>query len=247
MKEPDLSWLSAEVAERYELLGLQTLIPIFHGFHNITKEEALRDSQEKRNLQVLRWLLPDNEFGFAGVLYKPPNFIHKFEAYYSLPGYLDLKVLPCFCRTTNELAKKQPPLSAPDFLAFVYMFFLLIHPLPECNGRVARSVLDYYNKKLKLNLKEVWNNRPPIYEKFSEDNRHRVAFKTFFEEAGLPARQRFCDDDPFPIPEALKTHLDRMAQYMIEWAESLKNRQECPGDRPHLRLMSDLICNAAGE
>jgi len=77
--------------------------------------------------------------------FKPPDFIHPFEEYYSLPGYLDVVVLPRFAETVDTRAAQ--PLAPSDvqgqaeLLAFVYIFFLLVHPFVDRNGRVARSLL----------------------------------------------------------------------------------------------------------
>jgi len=38
----------------------------------------------------------------------------------------------------------------------------------------------------------------------------------FFKEAKLPPFERYREPDPFPIPRALKPHLGRMANYMID-------------------------------
>ncbi len=239
MDEPDLTWLVEQLVGGYELLDVATLIPIFSAFRGL-EDQGLRDKEEERNLRVLQGLLPENELGFRGVLYKPAEFIHPFGEYYSLPGYLDVEVLPHFIRSTNELAKDRSRSSGSDFLAFVYMFFLLIHPLPDGNGRTARLLLDYYNKKLGLGLKGTWKVKEPI--KFSDEPLHKKAFRIFFsEEAVLRPRREFCDDDPYPIPGSLKPQLGQMAEYMIGWARSAGSQEETLGDRRHVQGMSNLM------
>jgi hypothetical protein len=239
MDEPDLTRIVEELVRGYEVLDVALLIPIFSAFRGLD-DQGLRDKEEERNLRVLQGLLPENELGFRGVLYKPAEFIHPFGEHYSLPGYLDVKVLPHFIRATNELAKDCSGSSGSDLLAFVYMYFLLIHPLPDGNGRTARWLLDYYNKKLRLDLEGTWKVKEPV--KFSEEPLHKEAFRIFFsEEAVLRPRKEFCDDDPYPIPAKLKPQLERMAEYMIGWAQSVGSRKETLGERHHVQCMSNLI------
>jgi hypothetical protein len=97
------------------------------------------------------------------------------------------------------------------FLSFIYMFFLLVHPFIDRNGRVARGLLDYYNEKLGLNLTS-WHTKD-----FKKGCKHKEAFRIFFEdEAKLPPRENCCD--PYPISAELRPHLGRMADYMLDWA-----------------------------
>ena len=211
MDKPEHTWIVEALARDYERLDVATLIPIFSSVRSLGERHGSRDKEEERNLRILQHLLPQNELGFRGLLYKPPEFIHPFESYYySLPGYLDAKVLPHFCRATDslaeDLAKHRDHSSGSDFLAFVYMLFLLIHPLPDANGRTARKLLDYYNKKLGLGLRGSWNAQTPT--KFSKKRLHKRAFGIFFEKAAsLAPRKRFCTDDPWPIPGQLRPHL----------------------------------------
>jgi hypothetical protein len=95
------------------------------------------------------------------------------------------------------------------------MFFLLIHPFIDRNGRVVRGLLDYYNEKLKLNRNKVWRERG-----FSTNPVHKDAFRIFFEhEAKLPPRK---NPDPYPISDELRPHLGQMADYMINWAACVR-------------------------
>src|SRR5712692_5826840 len=43
------------------------------------------------------------------------------------------------------------------------------------------------------------------------------------------------------LPNSLKPHLGQMANYMIDCAEGVSIRREPPGERLHVRLMSDRI------
>src|SRR4051794_16249055 len=104
------------------------------------------DEGERRNLRWFRCL--EEEVSKAGEKYeaavfsssfKPKNFIHPFRDYYSLPGFLDGKVLNFFFDAVDVYAKKieETPIAntqkgersreGAGFLAFVYVFFLLVH------------------------------------------------------------------------------------------------------------------------
>ncbi len=149
-------------------LPLALLVPLFHRLHRLDDYETskrpsrlvsdARDKEEARNLRVLGSLQPENRLAFAGLLFKPGEFIHPFQGYYSLPGYLDTTVLPYFYRATDTLLRGRTFGGPADFLGFVYMCFLLIHPLPDGNGRVARSLLRYYNSALNLRVKDGDDN-----------------------------------------------------------------------------------------
>ena len=87
-------------------------------------------------------------------------------------------MLPPFYRAVDSIVQSPTRPDGPSFLAFVYTFFLLVHPLVDSNGRVARSLLDYYNLRLNIQLKPVWNRKDP---KFAEEPFHVAAFHAFFE------------------------------------------------------------------
>jgi hypothetical protein len=249
-QHPSIHRVFDQLFRHIELLPVGLLVPLFHRLHRIDHYLGLpvakrlgadvgnpRDAAEARNLRLLRLLLPADNLGFAGVLFKPTNFIHRFEEHYSLPGYLDEIVLPYFYRATDELAKDRRSGKAEEFLAFVYMFFLLIHPLPDGNGRVARSLMEYYNKRLELHVKEEdrW------YDTLKDQPFHGEAFRAFFCEADLPSLKTLDRSDPYPIPEGLESHLGRMADYLIDWAESVRTQREPLGQRVPVRCMSQGI------
>ena len=235
---------------RIELLPMSTLVPLFHRLHRIEYYLQFAPAKragadignpenpaEARNLRVLSILSPSNKLGLSGVLYKPVHFIHPFEGYYSLPGYLDRIVLPYFFRATDELARNGSFDQPEGFLAFVYMSFLLIHPLPDGNGRVARSLMEYYNKKLTLDVKPDH----PWYVELKEQSFHKKAFVDFFRAAKLPTLDSIGQSDPYPIPRALRSHLGRMSDCLMDWAESVRTHRETLEHRAHVRRMSDGI------
>jgi hypothetical protein len=237
-------------SDRIELLPMSTLVPLFHRLHRIkyylefpaAKRPGAdtgnpQNPAEARNLRLLGFLSPSNRLGFSGILYKPPHFIHPFEQYYSLPGYLDPIVMPHFFRATDELSRNGGIDQPEEFLAFVYMYFLLMHPLPDGNGRVARSLMEYYNKKLGLNVQRELS----WYDLLKKQTLHREGFVEFFRAANLPSLDTFGQSDPFPIPKGLRSHLGRMADCLIDWAESVRTGREPLGDRAHVQRMSDGI------
>lgn len=209
------SWLASQLAQCPEILPLARLVLLFHAANcPVANPTIPQNKAEARNVRLLQMLLPANHLGLAGVTYKPATFIHPFESHYSLPGYLDQIVLPYFYRAVDCAAKDQSPQAGAEFLAFVYVFFLLVHPLVDANGRVARNLLDYYNTKLSLGLKPVWHQEKPI--KFKERQFHKDAFRTFFEkEAELaPFKRR----DPYTVLDELKAPVAHMADHLIHWA-----------------------------
>jgi hypothetical protein len=147
-------------------------------------------------------------------------------------------VLPYFYRATDELARNRSVTESAEFLAFVYMCFLLIHPLPDGNGRVARSLLRYYNGKLKLQVKDGDDD---WYERLKAQPFHSKAFEVFFRDLSLPRLKEFGQSDPYPIPRALESHLGRMADCLIDWAESLRHQREHLDRRRYVQIMSQGI------
>jgi hypothetical protein len=228
-------WLIKQLANLDKDLPLLDLILFFHAFHDV---DAKVGANERRNLAVLRALRPSYDLGFGGMVFKPLNFIHKYNEHYSLPGYFDEIVLPRFFRVTDWIVKNGR--QGPDFLAFVYVFFLLVHPLTERNGRVIRSVLDYYRQRWQLDVRDCWNDPKP--QKFEEREFHRKAFDAFFlAECKLPPLREFGRNDPFPIAQEMRPALGQMANYMIDWAEKIGAGMEPVGRRPQVRYMSDGI------
>ena len=227
-------WLTNQLVSLDKDLPLLDLILFFHAFHDV---EAKVGANEERNLAVLRALRPSYNLGFGGFIFKPLNFIHKYNNHYSLPGYLDEVVLPRFFQVADRIAKNGR--QDPDFLAFVYVFFLLVHPLTEGTGRVIRSVLDYYRQRWQLDVGDCWNDLKP--QKF--DGRiHRKAFDAFFmSECKLPPLKEFGRNDPFPIAQEVRPALGQMANYMIDWVQKIDAGIESVGDRPQVRCMSDGI------
>jgi len=212
--------IANELASRKEPIPLGFLIVLLHTATGIDSNSDIlhpRDKEEARNYRVYSELVGfgDAKFVNASIsgAFKPPDFIHPFEKHYSLPGYLDPLALSMFFSTTDSWAQagvKQE--YGKGFLSFIYMFFLLVHPFIDRNGRVARGLLDYYNKRLKLNLTSVW-----YMDDFKKGCAHKDAFRLFFEdEVKLPPQENLCD--PYPISAELRPHLGRMADYMLDWA-----------------------------
>ncbi len=156
--------------------------------------------------------------------WKPSEYIHPFEEYYSLPGFLDRVVLPAFASAVEIQEVRLHDSSSVDgkrsFLAFVYMGFLLIHPFVEGNGRTARLLLDYYWRRIGKPFKQGWKSSEP---KFSEIPSHKSAFQSFFTENDLP-KHPSCDR--FPISDDLKSNLRRMADVLTDWSSSEINPRQ---------------------
>ena len=165
---------------------------------------------EARNTGLLRLLCPHEFLALNGRVYKPSAFIHPFENRQSLPGYLDAVVLPVFYDTVDSIVWSNARMADAEFLAFVYMCFLLVHPLVDGNGRVARLLLDYYNARMMFGLEPVWHHTEP---KFSRRPFHAAAFKSFFECAELTSSTA----EPYPINPIGAEDALRMSQYMVEW------------------------------
>lgn len=227
---------------KQELLPVLDLSVAFHALLGLQKQARQpRDMHEIRNYRLFAQMTsPVMLSARISGTFKPSEFIHPFEEYYSLPGYLDTIVLPCFADVVDKRAKElmEPTTTKQqkiNFLAFVYMYFLLVHPFIDRNGRVVRMLLDYYNTKLNcgVNASNTWNKQLP---KFSSKCNHRVAFNLFFEVACLPKRQQI---DSFPISEQLRISLHRMADCLIEWAISFQDKK--PEERRYHEIMVELI------
>ena len=156
--------------------------------------------------------------------FKPAPFIHPFEEFYTTSGYQDQGVLPEFFTTTDELAQgrmENPDTpQKEDFLSFVYMFFLMIHPFIDGNGRVARNLLDYYNEALPGRIKPVWNSKDP---KFSGFPFHKEAFNSFFhKEAKLTRRAPINESSHEQVASLLTLHKTDLATLTIKLIESCR-------------------------
>lgn len=174
------------------LLPVGQLIVLFHGANSIGLEWGTADFAEKRNHRLLKAIRPSFQDtyiqAFVSGSFKPDRFIHPFEdSYFTSTGFTDVNILPEFFQTTDHLARSWPDVvdMAPQhFLAYVYLYFLSIHPFVDGNGRVARNLLDYYNERLSLGLQPVWR---AAFPKFAHEAYHKQAFALLFEEdLGLP-------------------------------------------------------------
>ena len=240
---PSHSIVTALVSQ-YERVPLGSLAVLLHTATGLHAEFLKpRDKEEARNYRVYFELMPqgDSKYISAAIsgAFKPPQFIHPFERHYSLPGYLDQLVLTAFFSAADGRAAQIDPqrasLEGKGFLSFVYMFFLLVHPFVDRNGRVARGLLDYYNAKLQLNLPAGWHN-----PHFKEHPLHQEAFQIFFvDEVKLPPRTNM---DPYPISTELRPHLARMPDYMLYWAAGIA-RGEAFEEWPHVERFNRLLAD----
>lgn len=166
------------------ILPIGQLIVFFHTANGLGISWGNSDKAEERNHQFLKSIHPSFEEtyiqAYVSGSFKPMQFIHPFEAYHTTTGRQDVAILPEFFKTIDELAfnyGKNGELKAETFLSFVYMYFLVIHPFVDGNGRVARNLLDYYNDKLVFNMHPTWNDTTP---KFSDAAFHKEAFIMFY-------------------------------------------------------------------
>jgi len=215
-----------------------------HALEGLSKDaQAPRDAAEDRNSRLFADLTGESRMLSTRIsgTFKPSDFIHPFEEHYSLPGYLDVVVLPHFAEAVDTRAAQ--PLAPSDvqgqaeLLAFVYMFFLLVHPFVDRNGRVARSLLEYYHARLTFTCPCYWRTQEPRLVNARE---HRAAFRAFFETVGLPRRSAL---DPYPVPEALRSALQAMADRLVEWAVSFQNRPVDHPLPPYHQAMASLLLN----
>lgn len=230
------------LASQSERAPLGTLAVLLHAATGIHSEFLTpRDKEEARNYRLYGELMPqgDSKYISAAIsgAFKPPEFIHPFERHYSLPGYLDQLVLTALFSAADgraaQIDSQRASSEGKGLLSFVYMFFLLVHPFVDRNGRVARGLLDYYNAKLGLNLPAVWHN-----PRFKKNPLHKEAFQIFFvDEVNLPPRANL---DPYPISTELRLHLARMADYMLHWAAGIA-RGEAFERWPHVDRFNRLL------
>jgi hypothetical protein len=235
-------WYVTCLTERKgELFPLLDLSVVLHALTGLPEEARRpRDLEEARNYRLFAELTSAEMLStrISGT-FKPSEFIHPFENHYSLPGYLDAVVLPYFADAVDTRAAKFTGVTntqaKAEFLAFVYMYFLLVHPFVDRNGRVARSLLDYYYRRLfSCTGPCPWRIQKP---KFATRHEHAVAFQSFFKSIDLPERPEL---DPYPIPDLLRSPLRRMADHLIEWANSFRDARH---DRPrrYHEVMTELF------
>ncbi len=200
------------------------------------------DKAEQRNYQMYRAIKPHIDPHLIGAIFsgcfKPSGFIHPFEKHYSTPGYIDKQVLPLFFKATDKLTSTYSEKNKEkkfEFLSFVYITFLIIHPFLDGNGRVARNLLTYYNKKLEFGLDEVWENTDP---KFQKNEFHKKAFAKFFcEEAKLTA---YDYNEVSSLSIKAKIELNKMSDYLIHWLNSIKNVDSL-SCKPSISLLAEGI------
>ncbi len=167
------------------LIPVGQLIVFFHAGNGLGVTWGSEgDKAEQRNHRFLRSICPSFEDAYIQAYisgsFKPSQFIHPFESYHTTTGRQDPVILSEFFVTVDELAFNWDvgtKLKAEIFLSFVYMYFLVIHPFVDGNGRVSRNLLDYYNTKLDLNMHPSWNDNR---SNFSEAAFHKEAFKILY-------------------------------------------------------------------
>ncbi len=210
-----------------QLLPVGQLSVVFHAIHGLESAWGKTgDLAEQNNYNLFRALNPHISPALVNPIisgsFKPRNFIHRFEQHYSTPGYLDIQVLPHFFKTVDELAHsfvdKKEKDEAEEFLAFVYMYFLICHPFVDGNGRVARSLLDYYNHKLDFMIHDVWNNSDP---KFANEAFHKEAFNMFYCSQAHLISYDYATVVSLPIH--VKQELTKLADHLIGWADNVRN------------------------
>ena len=238
LEDPVIACLSA----RKTIVPFLDLSVALHSLVGLGERAQPRDPEEARNYRLFAELT-GSEMLSARVRgsFKPPEFIHPFEEHYTLPGYLDTVVVPYLADAVDARAlglnkTRGSAEKEADFLAFIYMFFLLVHPFVDGNGRVARSLLDYYYLRLSFTGPCPWR----ILEgqsKFAKRPEHRDAFHAFFITESLPKRAGV---DPYPIPDALRAPLRRMADRLIAWAVSFRDERP-DGSHSYHKSMANLI------
>lgn len=219
---------------KWDVLPLGQLAVLFHSINSIGLQWGRCDDAEERNYNFLKSIKPSFEEtyiqSFVSGSFKPEQFIHPFEEYFTTSGKDDIQVLPELFATTDMIAKSWKDIfkqiSPEVYLSYVYMFFLVTHPFVDGNGRVARNLLDYYNIKLQLNLKDVWNNISP---KFAKEQFHKDAFKDFFEtDLGITKVVYKCVNSHKEIAAIQvdrKIELMNMSEHMITALRNIKAKQ----------------------
>jgi hypothetical protein len=213
-----------------DILPIGQLIIFFHAANGLgTKWGKCDDAPEERNYKFLKKIKPS--FGelyiqsFVSGSFKPEKFIHPFEGYYTTSGKHDIKALQEFFFTTDIIAKDWDNSIKPEhYLSYVYIVFLAIHPFVDGNGRVARNLLDYYNDKLSLKLRPVWNNLEPVNKvTFCKEAFHKQAFKDFFAKDMQITTVPIADI--YDVPVLRKDELMNMAKKMIRMLQNIgKNK-----------------------
>ena len=215
------NYMIDQLVKSESLIPMRDLVLFCHVTNGLGYNwEQSSDSQENKNFKYFRSLNPDVDnhilTAMANGCFKPQNFVHPLDDYYTLPGYLDRRVLPLLFDAADHIADRQQAghanLDGLEFLSFIYMFFLLVHPFVDGNGRVARNILDYYNKVLHLGLEDVWNGG---CGKFSSKSFHKEAFQKFYYDARLH-RIRY-DELYFPSLRMRLEH-EKMAECLSKWA-----------------------------
>jgi hypothetical protein len=93
-----------------KLYSIGPLIIFLHCANGLLVDWSMpRDKQEARNYRLFQRLSSITDRTLLNAVVngrlKPQKFIHPFENYYTLPGYLDATVLPCFFQTADHLAR----------------------------------------------------------------------------------------------------------------------------------------------
>ena len=222
------------LVEWNEIIPIGQLIIFFHSMNGLGLTwGGSKDKHEKRNYEYFKSINPKIEDSLVQAIvsgsFKPESFVHPFEKFHTTSGYQDLNVLPKFFTTVDSLVNsyEKENIENDKFLAFVYIYFLVIHPFVDGNGRVARNLLDYYNQKLSLGFQPVWNNQT---NKFSQEAFHLEAFEIFFSvEATIPKYQ--CNDiysheDISSILITRKVELIKLSRYIISQLQEIKSNKQ---------------------
>jgi len=226
-----------------KILPIGQLCIFLHAANGLENQWGERgDTAEKRNYQMYRAIKPHIDPLLIGSIFsgsfKPSKFIHPFEKHYTTPGYIDKKVLPLFFKIVDELAIAYSEKDVDKkyyFLAFIYMTFLVIHPFLDGNGRVARNLMTYYNKKLEFNLNEVWENSDP---KFKENEFHKTAFEKFFCDEAQLTSYDFTEVSSLSIK--IKIELNQMSDYLVNWLSSIK-KMDSLSSKPSIVTLAEGI------
>ncbi len=266
-----IDWL----VESHDLIPMGQLAVFLHALNGLgLKWGCCGDIAEKRNREYYLSLNPQySELLVDAIIsgsFKPHNFVHPFESYITTTGALDSQVLPEIFKTVDDFARNhalyEKRHGGAEYLAFIYIFFLAIHPFVDGNGRVARNLLDYYNKRTGLKLKDVWNhplaeymrkgktdrpsNSQRNYPKFDQEDAHKDAFKTFYEEdVGLAPH---CNTDTSSVQTVSsfiverKTELISLVQYIIRTTRKVREGRSVEYIKG-VKVMAGLITSLQNE